>query len=153
MAVIIEIELAHYDSKMPVKKHNTRNGMHDLGWDLFSLHDVTIPPHEVAIVNTGLKMRIPKDYGVIIKDRSSRSMVYHVVGGVYDPSYRGEINVNVLNFFNHPIKISKHDKFAQMIVIPNVYSTIGQVFDIKTNETLRGDGCLGSTDLDEQEGV
>lgn len=147
MPVKIEIEMLHSDARMPAKRYNERDGFYDLGWDLFSAETVEIPPFTVGMVKTGLKMRIPREYGVIIKDRSSKSFQHHVVGGVYDASFRGEICINILNFKDNPITIVRGEKFAQMVIIPNIYSEIMAVCDIKPEETERGLGCLGSTNL------
>jgi dUTPase len=97
------------------------------------------------MVRTGLRISLPNDYGMVIKDRSSGSQKYEVVGGVYDPSYRGEICVNIHNYKDHQVMIKKGEKFAQMVVIPNLYTVIKEV-DIISIDTPRGDGCLGSTD-------
>lgn len=146
MVVKIEIELIDKDAKLPVKKYNCKHGYYDLGWDVFCLDDVMIPAHSVQSVRTGFKMRVPKEYGVVIKDRSSRSFHHHIVGGVYDASFRGEVCINVLNFKNEDIMIYKGERFAQMVIIPNMYSEIDVVCGINSCETDRGSGCLGSTD-------
>lgn len=143
----IAVEMIYSDSRLPEKTYNNPNGHHDLGWDLFAHEQISIRPHDVGIVRTGLRMEIPPEYGMIIKDRSSKSMHYHIVGGVYDASFRGEICVNVVNYGDEAIIIRKNEKFAQAVIIPNLYVTMHQVENIPVNSTPRGNRCLGSTDV------
>lgn len=75
----------------------------DAGYDIYAVDapiflgkvtDMPFIPGKQWVINTGLHVAIPQGYVGIIKDRSSMaSRGIHVLGGVIDSSYRGEIKV------------------------------------------------------------
>lgn len=103
------------DAKPITKAHPS-----DLGWDLFALNDVILPPQSRALVNTGIAIRFPENIGGIIKDRSGMASKFglHVMAGVIDPNYTGEIMVLLFNTNLIPVKLDKGDKIAQLVLMP-----------------------------------
>ena len=67
----------------------------DLGIDLRSSEDVIIKANTAALVPTGVQIEMPEGYALLIKDRSSESKYGHVLAGVIDNSYRGELFVRI----------------------------------------------------------
>ena len=77
----------------------------DAGFDLSTLNKLEIPPHETAIMDTGLRFAIPKGYFGLIKDKSGLATAgLRVSGGVIDQNYTGRIKVILTN-------LSKIQKF------------------------------------------
>src|SRR5438552_3925357 len=67
-------------------------------FDLSTMTDVVIPPCEVAVVNTGVAIEVPKGFVRIVKARSSLTKLgLGVEGGVIDADYRGEIKTIMAN--------------------------------------------------------
>lgn len=66
-----------------------------------------------------------------------------VMGGVIDPSYRGEIKVVLLNTTSSTFKIEANNRIAQ--IIPTYYddAKIMEVFEM--TETRRNEKGFGST--------
>ena len=124
----------------------------DAGWDIMSCDETVLYPGERMLVGTGLHMALPNDTVGILKDRSGMaSKGIHVLGGVIDCSYRGEVKVILLNVGHSDYYIHHKDRIAQMIILPVLHrSAIGiglhKSMNIETlSKTARGDGGFGST--------
>jgi dUTP pyrophosphatase len=94
----------------------------DLGFDLYASETVTIGPHKFGWVPTGIGVEMTgMATGFLVKDRSSMSgRGLHVLGGVIDAGYRGELKVNIANVSDESYTITTGDKFAQMVPIPTL---------------------------------
>jgi len=138
----VEVQKISEDAILPTYAHDS-----DAGADIYSVEDVTIPPHKTVIIKTGLKVAIPLGYEIQIRPRSGLSYktplrIANSIGTI-DPSYRGEIGVIMENTGNLTQKISKGDRIAQMIISPVPMIAWKEVSTL--DETERGEGGFGST--------
>jgi len=119
----------------------------DAGYDLASAEDTVIYKGTRHTVRTGVHVAIPQGYVGILKDRSSMaSLGIHVLAGVIDSSYRGEIRVILINHGEAYARIHPFDKIAQMIVIPYLDLSIEEVNGLsELGDTIRGQDGFGST--------
>jgi len=132
----------------------------DIGIDLFSNEDIQIPDGEARLVKTGAKFQLPKHFALIIKDRSSVSKHLHVMAGVIDNSYTGEIMVRMFCHTNRDcdkidgtplgIKAGAHvkkgDKIAQAIITRDFNAEFHMVEEAaEFEDTERGEKGFGST--------
>jgi deoxyuridine 5'-triphosphate nucleotidohydrolase len=125
------------EAKLP-----SRGSSQSIGYDLYSLQDITIPGKGLAVISTGISLAIPKGHYGRIATRSSMAKVgVFVVGGVIDPDYRGEIKVCLLNHKDNYI-IEKGDRIAQLILEK---ASILPVEERELDETDRGENGFGST--------
>ena len=116
----------------------------DLGCDLFSAVEVTIPHGAQATVATGVAVEFPEGWGGIIKDRSSMaSKRVYTSGGVIDHGYRGEIIVLLRNESGKDYPIKRGDKIAQMVAAQAPAWRIVEAVEL--NNTAREDNGFGST--------
>jgi dUTP pyrophosphatase len=95
------------------------------GFDLAAAQEVTIPPHQVRLVGTGLVIAVPDGHFLGIFARSStplkRGLMVANGVGVVDPDYCGptdEIKVQVLNFTDEAVTVKRGERIAQGIVLP-----------------------------------
>ena len=118
----------------------------DAGFDLRTLEDIVIQPHEQIAVPTGLRVAIPEGWVGIVKDRSSmaKNRIY-THAGVIDAAYRGEVKILLSNDGNEPYTLAKGDKVAQMIVIPCITGCEQVETEEELGATERGEGGFGST--------
>ena len=96
---MIKVKLLHAEAHPPTVAHAGS----DLGYDLYSLEDVVLPPGVPVKVRTGLAVEGPPGWGFVLGDRSSmaaRGVTY--AGGRIDAGYRGEILVCLVNV-NQPV--------------------------------------------------
>ena len=120
----------------------------DAGADLYARIDLTIAPGERALMPTGVAIALPPGFAAFIHPRSGLalrdglSMVN--APGTIDASYRGEIQVILINMdLKKPITITRGDRIAQLVI-----QRIEQVRFVPVTHlpgTERGAGGFGST--------
>ena len=139
----VKIQLINEDAKLPEYAHDS-----DAGADIFAVEETIIPPHQTAIIKTGIKVAIPAGYEIQIRPRSGLSLKTPLrianAPGTIDANYRGEVGVIITNTGNLTQTIAKHDKIAQMVIAPVPMITWETVDNL--DETDRGEGGFGSTD-------
>ena len=95
---MLKVKILHPDGKLPTVAHPGC----DLGYDLYAIEDVILPPGKPVKVRTGIALEGPPGYGFVLGDRSSmaaKGVTY--AGGRIDAGYRGEILVCLVNL-NQP---------------------------------------------------
>ena len=122
----------------------------DLGVDFYyqdkSACIVTLPPHKVVKLSTGIIMAMDEGYGMILKERSSLgSKGIALRAGVIDSGYRGEIMICLENTTDINIDLTK--AIAQGVLIPNPKKVIEEykIEEINAIGSERGVGGFGST--------
>lgn len=115
------------------------------GLDLYASEDIFIYREEVAMIPTGIAIELPYRCVGKIEGRSSLAMNYglHVLGGVIDESYRGEIKVLCIHHSDRPLAIKAGDRIAQMLIYP--INKVEPHWVDSLSDTDRGDGGFGST--------
>lgn len=119
----------------------------DAAFDLRSAVEQEIKPGERKLFSTGIKLAIPEGHVGLIWDRSglaARNGI-HVLAGVVDSSYRGEIGVVLKNLGDEIFKVEKNMKIAQMLIQPVVSAKLEEVEEL--DKTERGEKGFGSTGL------
>lgn len=124
----------------------TRGSEQAAGLDLYSLIDATIPSIP-RIIPTGIAIEIPEGYVGILKDRSGLVTKFglHVLAGVIDSDYRGEVGVVLINEGSNLQTIHKGDRIAQLLVIPYMHADIIETQEL--GDTIRDAGGFGSTGI------
>ena len=121
------------------------------GLDLFALleNPVTINPHEIVKIPTGIAIELEKGYAGLIYPRSGLSTKHGIslanCVGVVDSDYRGEVLVAVINHSETPFTINTGERIAQLVISPVILPEI-EVTD-NLNDTERGVGGFGSTGI------
>jgi dUTP pyrophosphatase len=119
----------------------------DAGLDVYSCEDCTIPAGERYLVSTGISIELPEGYVSFIKDKSGiayKKGITHMAG-VIEHTYRGEYKILLHNNSKDDFEIKKHEKIAQIVILPVATAEIEEVTEL--SETKRGDGAFGSTGL------
>ncbi|MBD3354527.1 dUTP diphosphatase [Candidatus Woesearchaeota archaeon] len=136
--------------KIPVKitdgaKLPTYANPGDAGMDFYSKEEAVLKPGEKRIFGTGAHMAIPENHVGLIWDRSGNAAKHgiHVLAGVIDAGYRGEIGIVLKNLGDKEFTITKHMKIAQMLIQPVVSGAVEEVQEL--DDTVRGKGGFGST--------
>jgi dUTP pyrophosphatase len=94
------------------------------GFDLAAVADATVEPGRVALVPTGLVIKVPEGMFLGIFARSStpvkRGLMVANGVGVIDSDYCGatdEVKIAVMNFTNAPVTVKAGDRIAQGIFL------------------------------------
>jgi dUTP pyrophosphatase len=117
----------------------------DLGIDLYASEDIDILKGEYKLVPTGVALELPEGIGLLIKDRSSVSKKCHVMAGVIDTSYRGELKIALYCHGVDVFRIQKGDKIAQGLLVEDLNSKFNLVEVDELSSTERGVSGFGST--------
>jgi dUTP pyrophosphatase len=95
------------------------------GFDFAAAEDVRVEPGAVALIPTGLVIRVPDGYFLGIFARSStplkRGLIVSNGVGVIDSDYCGasdEIKIQVLNVTRDAVTVRAGDRIAQGLFIP-----------------------------------
>jgi dUTP pyrophosphatase len=107
----IRIARLRPDAQIPNRKHPT-----DAGLDLYAVESVTLPPHSVGIVPTGITVDIPAGLVGLVKPKGRSN---HLLGaGVVDAGYQGEILVKIVNPSTQPLVFQPGDAVGQLVLLP-----------------------------------
>jgi len=125
----------------PCRAHET-----DAGADLRAAEDYIIRPHTAELVDTGIRVAIPRGYFGMVVSRSGHgkhriSLANRV--GIIDSDYRGNIMVRLENLGDADFVIKRLDRVAQLVLIPCLLPDF--VLSDELDETARGTGGFGST--------
>lgn len=120
----------------------------DAGLDIRANETVDIPPHERALISTGLAIALPDGYAGFMQPRSGmalkRGLSIANTPGLIDAHYRGELKVIAVNLDPHEtIHIERGERIAQLVIqeVPVV-----QLIEVdELDETDRGTGGFGSS--------
>lgn len=128
--------------KMPIRAHSD-----DAGFDLFVSETVVVPPHGFKDVPSGVSVELPHGYWGLLTGRSStiRQRGLLVVQGIIDTGYRGELFSAVWNLTSQPVVVTKGDRIAQFIILPNETQNTLLVRSEALGDSERGLGGFGSS--------
>ena len=137
----MQIKIVYSDEAFPLVKATEGSA----GWDIRAAEDARIVSSRVTMVDTGIKLEIPKGYEVQVRSRSglaSKGICIANGIGTIDSDYRGVIKVLMYSILWTKY-IKRGDRIAQLV--------ISKVQDIEFVEverlgyTQRGVGGFGST--------
>ena len=144
----IAIKLLPHASELPLPEYATE---HSAGMDLLAAieHELTILPHQQALVKTGISIALPDGYEAQVRPRSGLALKHSVTvlnaPGTIDADYRGEIGVILINHAEEPFVVTRGMRIAQMIIAPYTRATWHKVDTLE--ESARGEGGFGSTGI------
>jgi len=121
------------DARIPTRKHPS-----DAGLDLYAVEEVTLAPHAVGIVPTGITIEIPSGLVGLVKPKGRSN---HLLGaGVVDAGYQGEILVKVVNPSPSPLTFHPGDAVGQLVLLPVLTPAVEEVGldEIHTQASTRG---------------
>lgn len=141
----IIIELADKRAIMPHKEHED-----DAGFDLYSIDYGFIPPGERRLINTGLKVQLPKNIEMQIRPKSGIANKYGVTvlntPGTVDRGFTGTVGVILINLGQETFSYKQGMKIAQAVFnkIPETVLIEGTI----NKDTSRSEGGFVSTGLE-----
>lgn len=123
----------------------------DLGYDLYSMEDGTVPARGHRKLRTGVAVEFTLEHepdlkwGMLAQERSSMAeRGLFIMGGVIDAGYRGEIYLMLGSLADEDIDIKAGDKIANLVPIPVVAKKTDVVPELALS--ARGGAGFGSTD-------
>ena len=141
----MRLEFKRLDPTVPLPEV-AREG--DAGLDLRANLDAEVGPGERAMIPTGLAVAIPAGHAGLVLPRSGLASFQGLTlansPGLIDSGYRGEITCSVVNLDrNHPVKIARGDRIAQLVILALPSVEPQMVDDLP--DSARGAKGFGST--------
>lgn len=117
----------------------------DAGLDLFSAEAYELKPGERRAFGTGIAVAVPPGYVGLVWDRSGLALRAGIttLGGVIDATYRGEVQVALLNTGEQRYAIQIGDRIAQLLIQPVPVIEVSEVAAL--DDTQRGSAGFGSS--------
>jgi dUTP pyrophosphatase len=120
----------------------------DAGLDLQAAREARIAPGERCVVETGVRVEIPRGYVGFVLPRSGQAAKYGITHldapGVIDSEYRGELHFILYNSDKHKtFNVNVGDRLGQLLVLRIAEAM--PVLASELSETERGTRGLGSS--------
>ena len=139
MNSMLKVKKVSPDATLPTVAHPGE----DIGYDLYSAEEATIPAHGAADIHTGIAIEFVPTAGGIVKTRSGMAKKRLMCNaGVIDAGYRGEVIVLMENLADEPYTVRKGDKIAQLL---EHRFLAGEVVEEELSEAARGAKGFGSS--------
>lgn len=120
----------------------------DAGFDLAVTEDFTVDARDYGLVPCGVQLELPDGiFGWIVARSSTfRNWGFIVLPGVIDTGFRGELKAAVYNTRGYSVKVSRGDRVAQVVPLPNIADWLEPQRVAKVDiATARGAAGFGST--------
>ena len=138
---ILSVKRIKKSNSLPLPAYQQGNGL-----DLRTSIDIALKPGKKVLIPTGFSLALPKDSIGLIKDRSGLAKKgLHVLAGVIDEDYRGEIGILMINLGEKTFYAKKGFRIAQLLILPTKRVKI--VEKKKLSLTPRGKNGWGSSGL------
>ena len=115
------IQITRLSPDVPMPAYATAGAA---AFDLAASAEVVVPPHAIALVPTGLVVKVPSGHFLAILARSStplkRGLMVANGMGVVDSDYCGpadEVKIQVINVTDQAVHVAVGDRLAQGMVL------------------------------------
>ena len=119
------------------------------GFDLLAAvdRDVELAPGARIAVPCGISLALPEHCEAQVRPRSGLALHHGITllnaPGTVDCDYRGEVKAILINLGEHPFRISRGMKIAQMVFASCLRAELVEVAEVPSSS--RGAGGFGST--------
>lgn len=141
-------------ARIPFNLRPTPDG--DAGYDLYAAEMIIMQPKDRKKITTGLGIALPSSIEAQIRPRSGLTdSALDVLIGTIDPSYRGEIKVQMVNNSDRAYLIEPGMRIAQMVIKPFVsIANWDEVDELPpSSRGTRGFGSSGIKEGDRKEEI
>jgi dUTP pyrophosphatase len=145
-APTVKVRRVRPNADLPLPAYQTA---HAAGLDLHAdlQEPVTLEPFARRAVPTGLALELPPGFEGQVRPRSGLALKQGVTclntPGTIDADYRGEVQVILYNASQEPVRISRGDRIAQLVIAAVAHAELLEVEAL--SQTDRGAGGFGST--------
>jgi dUTP pyrophosphatase len=141
----MKVLITRLDKELPIPSYAKAG---DVGADLYSRINYALRPGERALIPTGISIALPAGYAAFVHPRSGLAIKHGIsmvnTPGTVDPSYRGELQVILINHdLNETFEIKRGDRIAQLVIQSVEHAEFMEVETLPG--TSRGEGGFGST--------
>lgn len=143
----MQVQIKRIDKELPLPQYQTAGSV---AVDLYSRENISVGPHQIALIKSNLIVKTPPGYFFMIASRSSTPMKKGLMLangiGVVDQDFCGEkdeIKLQFVNFSNKPVEVARGERIAQ-----GIFVKIDRVEWNEVDEMLKTSrGGFGSTSI------
>lgn len=140
----LNVAVKRLDKSLPLPVYATAGSV---GFDLLCREETEISPRHIGLIPSNVIVQIPAGYFLMLTLRSStprrKNLLIPNGVGIIDQDYCGEgdeLKVQVLNFGDEPVLVTKGERIAQGLFIPILHVVWEEI-----DEMGQGRGGFGST--------
>ncbi len=143
-AVTVPIQITPEGEGLPLPKYATPGSA---GMDLVAAvaDEMVLPPGEVRLISTGIRIAIPEGYEGQVRPRSGLALRHGITmlnsPGTIDSDYRGTVSVIAINHGKEDFVIRRGERIAQLVICPVARAEWQPVASL--DDTQRGEGGFG----------
>lgn len=117
----------------------------DAGLDLHAAKETIILANQRVNIGTGIGLEIPANHVGLIWDRSGLAVHkgLHVIAGVVDSNYRGEICVTLFNSSSEKYRVEADERIGQLLIQSVAQVRLKEVNNL--SDSVRGKKGFGSS--------
>lgn len=142
----LKVKIVRVDKSLPLPVYETGGSV---GFDFLARENVCVKPRELALIPANVIIEVPEGFMLLVASRSSTPrkkglLTPHGIG-IIDNDYCGgedEIHIQVYNFCDKEVLISKGEKIAQGVFVRVGTFEWQEIDEIKSISR----GGFGSTD-------
>lgn len=135
----LKVRRFHENAILPMYAHAG-----DAGMDVFACKEALIAPMARFKMPLGIGFEFPPGYVAWMIDKSGVANAgLHVMGGIIDAGYRGEIHAQLINLTKGYLAVREGQKIAQIVFQLVLRAEIEEV--IALSDSARGAGGFGSS--------
>lgn len=114
------------------------------------LATITLKPGESVMIPSGIKMKLPTGYAMVMMNKSGIGAKRHLdtLACVIDEDYEGEVHLNLVNAGSNIEQVAAGDKIVQGVILPVNYAIpecVDEADLFAGSTSARGTGGFGST--------
>ena len=139
--VLFEFKKVVGNAKLPSRDRET-----DIGYDVFSVEDVTIPAYGSVVVRTGIQVSAPPGWYFTLDGRSGLGMNgIHPFRGIIDSGFTGEMSLVLFNSSAYAYEVETGDRIAQLVAHRQTHVSFKEVEEFSPEYNTRGNKGWGSS--------
>lgn len=143
----MKVKITRIDKELPLPEYHTEGAV---AFDLIARENVIIASREIALIPSNNIIQTPEGYALVLVPRSSMpkktGLTFPHGIGIIDQDYCGkedEVKIQVYNFTDHEVIISRGERIAQGIFVPIEIAEWEEI-DKSDNPTRGGFGTTGT---------
>ena len=145
--MLLKVKKLSSEANLPEKNNGSDSGydFHVLKDEDFDGEVFVLEAGKRKLFSTGISLELPAGYGMLLKDRSSVAVRdgLHVLAGVIDNGYRGEVKICLANLSDKAHVFTKGQKIAQGVLHQVPVCKVEEIQEL--SETKRGEKGFGSS--------
>lgn len=118
----MQVSVTRIDRELPLPRYETAGAV---AFDIFCRVDTVVAPKAIALIPGNVIVKVPPGHVLLLASRSSTPVKKGLLTphgiGIIDHDFCGpndELRVQLYNFTDAPVTVSRGERLAQVLVVP-----------------------------------